>query len=150
MSAAPSALVYDDTWLRGILAGVRRIAIVGASADFMRPSHWIMAFLQERGYSVVPVNPKLAGTRLLNEVVYARLADVPPPIDLVDIFRASAAAGACADDAIALRGSHGIGTIWMQTGVRNDAAAARAQRAGLSVVMNRCLKTEVLRLLGGP
>jgi O-acetylhomoserine (thiol)-lyase len=148
MSAAPSALVYDDAWLRAVLAGVRRIAVVGASDDFMRPSHWIMAFLQERGYDVAPVNPKLAGSRLLNETVYARLAELPPPVDLVNVFRASAFAGACVDEAIPLRDSHGIRTIWMQTGVRNDAAAARAQAAGLAVVMNRCLKTEIGRLLG--
>ncbi|MFZ1415359.1 MAG: CoA-binding protein [Defluviicoccus sp.] len=148
MSAAPPALAYDDAWLREILSRVRRIAVVGASANFMRPSHWIMAFLQERGYGVVPVNPRLAGGRLLNETVHARLADVPPPVDLVDVFRASAAAGECVDDAISLRDSHGIRTIWMQTGVRNDPAAARAQAAGLAVVMNRCLKTEIGRLLG--
>ena len=148
MSAAMSALVYDDAWLREILSRVRRIAVVGASADFMRPSHWIMAFLQERGYNVVPVNPKLAGSRVLDETVYARLADVPPPVDLVDVFRASAAAGECVNDAIPLRDSHGVRTIWMQTGVRNDGAAARAQAAGFAVVMNRCLKTEIGRLLG--
>ena len=148
VSAALSALVYEDAWLREILSRVRRIAVVGASDDFMRPSHWIMAFLQERGYGVVPVNPKLAGRRLLNESVYARLADVPPPVDLVNVFRASAFAGACVDEAIPLRDKHGIRTIWMQTGVRNDAAAARAQAAGFAVVMNRCLKTEMGRLLG--
>lgn len=148
LTTASTALVYDDGWLRGLLVRVRRIAIVGASADVMRPSHWIMAFLQDRGYSVVPVNPKLAGTRLLEETVHARLADVPPPVDLVNVFRASAFSGACVDEAIPLRGSHGIRTIWMQTGVRNDAAAARAEAAGLAVVMNRCLKTEIGRLLG--
>ena len=148
MSAALSALVYDDSWLREILSRVRRIAVVGASADVMRPSHWIMEFLQERGYGVVPVNPKLAGTRLLGETVHARLADVPPPVDLVNVFRASAFAGACVDEAIALRHSHSIATVWLQPGARDDAAAARAQAAGLSVVMNRCLKTDLARLVG--
>lgn len=148
MTPVPPTLVYDDEWLRGILMRTRRIAVVGASTNVMRPAHWIMAFLQERGYSVVPVNPKLAGSRLLNETVYARLGDVPPPVDLIDVFRASPAAGVCADEAIALKDSHGIRTIWMQTGVRNDAAAQRAEAAGLAVVMSRCLKTEVGRLLG--
>ena len=139
-------LTYSDETLRGILAGVRTIAMVGASPDWNRPSYFAMKYLQEKGYRVIPVNPRAAGREILGETCYASLAEVPGRIDMVDIFRASAAAGPIVDKAIALKDKKGIEVIWMQLGVRDDAAAARAEAAGLKVVMNRCPKIEYGRL----
>jgi predicted CoA-binding protein len=137
---------YDDAYLRCILADTRTIAMVGASAQWNRPSYFAMKYLKEKGYRVVPVNPGKAGESILGEHVYATLADVPAPIDMVDVFRSSEAAGGVADETIALAAEKGIRTLWMQLGVRNDAAAARAEAAGLRVVMNRCPKIEYGRL----
>jgi len=131
----------DDT-LRAILASVRTIAVVGASANPERPSYEVMAFLQRHGYRCWPVNPGLAGQTLLGETVYPDLAALPAPVDMVDIFRHSAAAGAISDAAVAI----GAKVVWMQLGVRDDAAAARAAAAGLTVVMDRCPKIELARL----
>ena len=139
-------LSYSDEHLRGILAGIRTIAMVGASPDWNRPSYFAMKYLQEKGYRVVPVNPRAAGQEILGETCYASLAEVPGRIDMVDIFRASAAAGPIVDEAIALKDEKGIEVVWMQLGVRDDAAAARAEAAGLKVVMNRCPKIEYGRL----
>jgi len=139
-------LTYSDAFLRGILAGVRTIAMAGASPKWTRPSFFAMKYLQEKGYRVIPVNPRAAGQEILGETCYAALAEVPGSLDMVDIFRASDAAGAIVDEALALRESKRIAVIWMQLGVRNDAAAARARAAGLSVVMDRCPKIEYGRL----
>jgi predicted CoA-binding protein len=125
-----------------ILKSVRTIALVGASVDPMRPSNEVMRFLQKRGYRVIPVNPGLAGQELLGEKVYARLADVPAPIDMVDIFRNSEAAGVIVDEAIA-NPQLCIKIIWMQLGVVNLDAAERATAANLKTVMNRCPKIEL-------
>ncbi len=139
-------LFYNDEFLRGILAGVRSIAMVGASPKWNRPSYFAMKYLQEKGYRVIPVNPRAAGQDILGETCCATLAEVPDPIDMVDIFRASDAAGETVDEAIALKDSKRIGVIWMQLGVRDDAAAARAEAAGLTVIMDRCPKIEYGRL----
>ncbi len=139
-------LTYSDEFLRGILAGVRCIAMVGASPKWTRPSYFAMKYLQEKGYRVVPVNPRAAGQDILGEACHAALAQVPGPIDMVDIFRASEVAGETLDEALALKDDKGIRVIWMQLGVRDDAAAARAQAAGLTVVMDRCPKIEYGRL----
>ena len=139
-------LLYDDRAIRRILSDVRTIALVGASPTWNRPSHFAMTYMQSKGYRMIPVNPKAAGQEILGERVYADLAAVPHRIDMVQIFRNSEAAGPIADEALALAGEKGIRVIWMQLGVRNDGAAARAEAAGLEVVMDRCPKIEFGRL----
>jgi len=133
---------YPDDYLRDILEGVRTIAVVGASPRRERPSHGVMAYLQRRGYRTIPVNPNAAGDRINGERCYAALAEVPEPIDMVDVFRRSEVAGDAVDQAIAV----GAKIVWMQLGVRDDAAAARADAHGLKVVMNRCPAIEIPRL----
>lgn len=135
---------YDDLYLRKILRETRTIAMVGASANWNRPSYFAMKYLLDRGYKVIPVNPAAAGQEILGQKVYGSLADLPLKADMVDIFRNSEAAGPITDDAIA----HGAKVVWMQIGVVNPAAAARAEKAGLKVVMNRCPKIEHSRLAG--
>jgi predicted CoA-binding protein len=139
---------YTDAYIAGILAGSRTIAMVGASAVTNRPSYFAMKYLLGKGYEVVPVNPNLAGGEIQRRRVHAALAEVPGPVDIVDIFRHSAAAAEVVREAIALKDQLGIKVIWMQLGVRNDAAAAEAEAAGLEVVMNRCAKIEYGRLSG--
>ena len=133
---------YPDDYLRGILEGVRTIAVVGASPRRERPSHRVMAYLQRRGYRTIPVNPNAVGDTINGERVYASLAEVPEPIDMVDVFRRPEAASGIVDEAIAAAAK----VVWMQLGVRDDAAAARAEMAGLKVVMNRCPAIEIPRL----
>jgi predicted CoA-binding protein len=133
---------YSDDYLRGILEGVRTIAVVGASLRRERPSHGVMAYLQRRGYRTIPVNPNAAGETINGERCYASLAEVAEPIDMVDVFRRPDAAGEVVDDAVAV----GAKVVWMQLGVRDDAAAARAEAAGLKVVMDRCPAIEIPRL----
>ena len=135
---------YTDGYLRGILGRVKTIAMVGASTNWNRPSFFAMKYLQHKGYRVIPVNPGAAGQMLLGEKVYASLKEIPDKVDMVDIFRNSAAAGTITDDAIAI----GAQIVWMQLGVRNDEAAAKAEAAGRRVVMNRCPKIEYGRLHG--
>ena len=139
-------ITYSDTQLRGILGRVRNIAMVGASPKWNRPSFFVMKYLLEKGYLVTPVNPRAAGQDILGVPCAAALADVPGPIDMVDIFRGGEAAGAIVDEALALRTAKGISVVWMQIGVRNDAAAARATAANIEVVMDRCPKIEYGRL----
>ncbi|HEY1245922.1 MAG TPA: CoA-binding protein [Hyphomicrobiaceae bacterium] len=139
---------YTDAYIAGILAGARTIAMVGASAATNRPSNFAMKYLLGKGYEVIPVNPNLAGGEIQRRRVYAALAEVPGPVDIVDIFRHSAAAAEVVREAIALKDRLGIKVIWMQLGVRNDPAAAEAEAAGLKVVMNRCAKIEYGRLSG--
>ena len=139
---------YADPYIAEILAEAKTIAMVGASAATNRPSYFAMKYLLGKGYQVVPVNPTLTGKEIQGRKVYAALADVPGPVDIVDIFRNSAAALEVVREAIALRQKLGIKVIWMQLGVRNDMAAAEAEAAGLKVVMNRCPKIEYGRLSG--
>jgi predicted CoA-binding protein len=135
---------YSDSYLRALLRETRVIAMVGASPHWNRPSYFAMKYLQAKGYRVIPVNPAVAGQEILGERVYAALADIPDTVDMVDIFRNSEAAGPIVDAAIA----KGARIVWMQLGVRNDAAASRAEAAGLKVVMDRCPKIEFGRLSG--
>ena len=148
MAPADDKFIIPDDALRAIFARVRTIAMVGASPDWVRPSHFAMKYLQRKGYRVIPVNPAAAGGKILGETAYRALADIPEPIDMVDIFRNSDAAGAITDEAISAAPDKGITIVWMQLGVRNDAAAGRARAAGLEVVMDRCPKIEYGRLFG--
>ena len=142
--SAIEPIPYPDAKLRRILGSVRVIALVGASANWNRPSYFVMKYLQGKGYRVIPVNPRLAGQTLLGERAYASLRDIPDRVDMVDIFRASDQVDPIVDDAIAI----GARVVWMQLGIRNDEAGARAEAAGLEVVMNRCPKIEFGRLGG--
>ncbi|MGP2491890.1 CoA-binding protein [Mesorhizobium sp. PUT5] len=137
---------YDNSYITGILNSVRSIAVVGASANEVRPSFFVMKYLLGKGFSVIPVNPGQAGGKILGQTVYARLADIPEPVDMVDIFRASEAVPAIIDEVLALRPLPKV--VWMQLTVRHDEAAARAEAAGIKVVMNRCPKIEYARLSG--
>jgi len=142
--SALDPIPYSDATLRRILSSVRTIAMVGASSNWNRPSYFVMKYLQNKGYRVIPVNPGTAGQEQLGEKIYASLKDIPDKIDMVDVFRASDAVGPIVDDAIAI----GAKVVWMQLGVRNDAAAAKGEAAGLEVIMNRCPKIEFGRLGG--
>jgi len=142
---------YPDARIRAILNDTRTIALVGASANPARPSWIVLKYLLARGYAVIPVNPGLAGQDLLGRRVAATLAEAQAslgdqPIDMVEIFRNSAAAGPLVDAALALSPLPKV--IWMQLGVRDDAAAARAEARGVTVIMNRCPKIEYGRLSG--
>ena len=135
---------YSDTYIRGILNTVKTIAMVGVSANTSRPSYFAFKYLMERGYRMIPVNPGLAGQELLGQKVYAKLADIPLPVDMVDIFRASRYAPDIVREALALEPRPQV--IWMQLGIRNDEAAKLAEGNALKVVMNRCPKIEYGRL----
>lgn len=134
-------LTADDE-IRALLEGARTIAMIGASDRPDRPSYEVMATLQAHGYRVIPVNPQITGEHIHGEFVFRALDQIGEPIDIVDIFRNAAAAGEAVDAAIAV----GARAVWMQLGVVNDEAAARAEAAGLSVVMDRCPAIELRRL----
>jgi predicted CoA-binding protein len=135
---------YCDDYLRGILDSVKTIAMVGASENWNRPSYFVMKYLQGKGFRIIPVNPIAKAPEILGEKVYNSLAEIPDKIDMVDFFRRSEEAEAIVDDAIAI----GAKVVWMQIGVINPEAAAKAEAAGLKVVMNRCPKIEYSRLHG--
>ena len=135
---------YDDNSIRGILNTVKTIAMVGASEKENRPSYFAFKYLLERGYKMIPVNPGHAGEDMLGQRIYARLGDIPEPVDMIDIFRGSQYALAIVQEALALKTRPQV--IWMQLGVRNDEAAALAEANGMKVVMNRCPKIEYGRL----
>jgi predicted CoA-binding protein len=137
---------YPDAYVLDILRSVKTIAMVGASANPARPSFLVLNYLARRGYAMLPVNPGLAGGAIGGIAVWASLAAAPQPIDMVDVFRNSEAAGAVVDEALALETPPKA--IWMQLGVRNDEAAARAEARGVKVVMNRCPKIEFGRFSG--
>jgi len=135
---------YSNQYIREILTNSRVVAMVGASPNWNRPSFFVMKYLQAKGFRVLPINPAAEGQEILGENVYASLEQLPCKVDLVDIFRNSEAAGSITDQAIKINAK----AVWMQLTIRNDAAAARAEKAGLKVVMNRCPKIEFARLNG--
>jgi len=135
---------YPDTYIRDILNSVKTIAMVGISPKDNRPSYFAFKYLRERGYRMIPVNPGQAAKEILGQKVYARLADIPEPVDMVDIFRAAPYATPVVQEATALKPKPQV--IWMQLGIRNDEAARLAEEAGMKVVMNRCPKIEYGRL----
>lgn len=137
---------YDNDYISGILNSVRTVAVVGASANDVRPSFFVTKYLIDKGFVVFPINPGQAGKEIAGRLTYARLADVPEAIDMVDIFRASDAVPPIVDEALALDPLPKV--IWMQLTVRHDAAAAKAEAAGIKVVMDRCPKIEYGRLSG--
>ena len=138
----------SDEYIARILSSIRSIALVGASANPVRASYIVMKYLRDKGYTIYPVNPALAGQELLGVKAVSSLADVPPGTDCVDIFRNSDAALGVVREAIGLKERLGFKVIWMQLGVVNEIAAAEAKAAGLEVVMNRCPKIEYGRLSG--
>ena len=131
-----------DEDIRALLEETRTIAMVGASDRPDRPSYGVMAYLQSRGYRVIPVNPQITGEHIHGEFVFRELSQIGDPIDMVDIFRRPMAAGEAVDEAIAA----GAKSVWLQIGVINEEAAARAEAAGLKVVMDRCPKIDIPRL----
>jgi len=131
----------EQETIERILREARNVAVVGLTDDTSKPGNFVPAYLQANGYHIMPVNPTLSG-RVLGEPVYRSLADVPEPIDVVQIFRRSDAVGPIVDEAIAA----GAKAVWMQLGIRNDEAAAKARAAGLDVVMNQCMKVQHMRL----
>lgn len=139
---------YTDAFIKSILRSTKTIAMVGASGNDMRPSYFAMRYLLDKGFLVRPVNPSLAGKEILGQTVYASLKDVPAPVDMVDIFRASDAAPGIVKEAIAEKDRLSLKTIWMQLGVISDEAAELAREAGLDLVMDRCPKIEYGRLSG--
>ena len=135
---------YPDSYIRGILNTVKTIAMVGISPKDVRPSYFAFKYLLERGYRMIPVNPGQVGGDILGQPVYAKLADIPEPIDMVDVFRAPQFALAIVEEALALKPRPQV--IWMQLGIRNEEAARVAEANGLKVVMDRCPKIEYGRL----
>ena len=138
--------MYSDDFLRRVLKRTRVVAIVGVSANPVRPSYFVARYMKLKGFRVIPVNPGLAGQTLFGETVYATLADIPFDVDMVDIFRRSDAVPAIVDEALARWPD--LGTIWMQIGVEHAEAAATAEARGVDVIQNRCPKIEYQRLFG--
>ena len=138
--------VYDNEYIAGILNEVKTIAIVGASANEVRPSFFVAKYLVAKGYEVYPVNPGHAGKEIAGRLTYAKLADIPVAIDMVDVFRASDSVPGLVDEVLKLTPLPQV--LWTQLTVRHDEAARRAEAAGIRVVMNRCPKIEYARLSG--
>jgi predicted CoA-binding protein len=139
---------YDDSLIKSILRSTKTIAMVGASGNDMRPSYFAMMYLLAKGYVVHPINPGMAGKKILGQTVYGSLKDVPAPVDMVDIFRTSDAAPQIVREALAEKDRLGVKVIWMQLGVINEEAAEMARAAGLTVIMDRCPKIEHGRFSG--
>jgi uncharacterized protein len=137
------AIVDDIAGLRGILAASRTIAIVGLSANWYRPSYFVAKYLQDHGYRIIPVNPSYR--EVLGQTCYPSVSAIPGPVDIVDCFRKPGEIVPIAQEAVAKDAK----VLWMQLGIRNDAAAKIAADAGLDVVMDRCVKIEHARILGG-
>jgi len=145
-SAGPAPLVYSDASIRKILSEVKTVAMVGASAKEIRPSYFVLKYMLAKGFHVIPINPGLAGKEILGQTVYADLKSVPEPIDMVDVFRGSDAVPGIVEEVLSLDPLPRV--IWMQLTVRHDEAAAKAEAAGMTVIMDRCPKIEYGRLSG--
>lgn len=141
-----SALSYSDDLLRSVLTDTRTIALVGASNKPDRASYRVMKYMLDKGFIVHPVNPGMAGQEILGRIVYGSLAEVPGEVDMIDIFRASEAAGQVVDEALCIAREKNIKVVWMQLEIRNGAAAERAEAQGITVIMDRCPKIEHARL----
>lgn len=139
---------YPEDLIKSILRSTKTIAMVGASGNEMRPSYFAMKYLLDKGFLIHPINPGMAGKQILGRMVYASLKDVPAPVDMVDIFRDSSAALGIVDEALAEKDRLGVKVVWMQLGIINEEAAAKASTAGLTVIMDRCPKIEYGRLSG--
>ena|SRR5471030_2678687 len=139
---------YPDEIIKNVLRSTKTIAMVGASGNDMRPSYFAMMYLLAKGYTVHPINPGMAGTKILGQLVYGSLRDVPAPVDMVDIFRTSGAASGIVKESIEQKDRLGIKTIWMQLGVISEEAAEIARAAGFTVIMDRCPKIEHGRFSG--
>ncbi|HCL66945.1 MAG TPA: CoA-binding protein [Rhizobium sp.] len=134
---------YEDAYIAGILRDTKTIALIGASPNPARPSYGVMRFLLSKGYKVIPVNPGQAGKEILGQTVFAHLADIAEPVDMIDVFRAAEHLDGVIDEALAMNPKPKV--IWGQLAVRDDAAAAKAEAAGLKVVMDRCPAIEMPR-----
>jgi predicted CoA-binding protein len=143
-----SEITYDDDLIRKVLAETRTVAMAGASPNWVRPSNFVIKYLNGKGYQVHPINPGHAGKEIWGRMTYASLAEVPAPIDMLDVFRNAEAAGQLIDEAIALKDEKQLKYVWLQLGVINHDAAKRAEDAGLTVIMDRCPKIEYGRLFG--
>ena len=141
-------MTYSDEYLADVLESVKTIAMVGASPNWVRPSHFAMKYLQRKQFRVIPINPSAQEINILGEKTYPNLTSIPGNFEMVDIFRNSDAASSITDEAIELAELKGIKVVWMQLGVQNNEAALRAEKAGLKVIMNRCPKIEFGRLYG--
>ncbi|WP_420860363.1 CoA-binding protein [Algirhabdus cladophorae] len=139
-------MVYSDPFLRDILTRVKTVAVVGASANPVRPSYYVARYLSLKGFTVIPVNPGVAGQELFGQQVVASLSQITQPVDMVDIFRGSDAVPGIVDEALACFPK--LDVIWMQIGVQHTEAAAKAEARGITVVQNRCPKIEYQRLFG--
>jgi hypothetical protein len=142
---------YSDAHLRAVLERTRTVATVGVSLNEVRPSFYVARYMKLKGYQVIPVNPRYAGNTAFGETVVESLDAIPSerdPVQMVDIFRRSEEAGRVVDEAIEVLGDRGLETVWMQIGVIDEAAAKRAEAAGLTVIMNKCPKMEYQRLKG--
>ena len=139
---------YPDALIKSILRSVKTIAMVGASANDIRPSYFAMMYLLNKGYKIIPVNPGMAGKEILGQKVYATLADVPAPVDMIDIFREAQYAPGIVREALAQKDRLGFKIVWMQLGVVSEEAAKLAEDAGLTVIMDRCPKIEHGRFSG--
>ncbi|WP_274424725.1 CoA-binding protein [Chelativorans sp. YIM 93263] len=135
---------YEESYISDILNGVKSVAIVGASANEVRPSFFVTKYLIDKGYRVFPINPGQAGKEIAGAKAYASLADLPEPVDMVDIFRASSAVPGITDEILAMDPLPKV--VWMQLAIRDDASAARLEEKGIKVVMDRCPKIEYGRL----
>ena len=142
------SIVYTDEYLRNVFLRVKTIAMVGASANWLRPSHSAMRYLLGKGFKIIPINPNYSGEQILGQTTYSSLGEIDQPVEMIDIFRSSEAAKEIVIEALKLKSYLGLKLIWMQLGIKNEYAANLAKKNGIEVVMDRCPKIEYGRLFG--